>query len=92
MKTVETGKEALNNIQKTHFNVCLIDLKLPDMDGTEILRTLKNDYQTVKIMITGYSSEEAGAKAADYGADDFLVKPVQPQELLASVKENLEKH
>ena len=44
----------------------------------------------VKIVITGFSTVENGAKAADYGADDFLVKPVQPQELLCALKEKLE--
>jgi DNA-binding response OmpR family regulator len=88
--TVETGKEALEKIEKQKYSLCLIDVKLPDMDGTEILRRMANDSETVKIIVTGFSSEEVGEKAADFGADDFLVKPVKAEELLSAVKERLE--
>jgi DNA-binding response OmpR family regulator len=88
--TVETGREALEKIEKQKFSLLLIDVKLPDMDGTEILRRMVNDSETVKIIVTGFSSQEVGEKAADYGADDFLVKPVKGEELLSAVKERLE--
>jgi len=88
--TVETGREALEKIEKQKFSLLLIDVKLPDMDGTEILRKMLNDSETVKIIVTGFSSQEVGEKAADYGADDFLVKPVKGEELLSAVKERLE--
>ncbi len=90
VETVETGKAALEKIQKDKFNVCLVDVKLPDMDGTELLLKMANDSEIIKIIVTGFSSEELGKKAADYGADDFLVKPVKPEELLATVKERLD--
>jgi DNA-binding response OmpR family regulator len=67
----------------------LIDVRLPDVDGTEILKMVKSP-ETVKIIVTGFSSEEDGKKAADYGADDYLVKPVKSEELLAAVRERLE--
>jgi len=89
VQTAETGKEALEKLKKERFNVCLIDVRLPDMDGTEILK-MANAPDTVKIIVTGFSSDEVGKKAADYGADDFLVKPVKPEELLAAVKDRLE--
>jgi DNA-binding response OmpR family regulator len=88
--TVETGKDALEKIEKQKYSLCLIDVKLPDMDGTEILRKMTNDSETVKIIVTGFSSGEVGEKAADYGADDFLVKPIKAEELLTAVKERLE--
>jgi DNA-binding NtrC family response regulator len=87
--TAETGTEALEKISKEKYNVCLIDVKLPDMDGTEILRKMADDSETIKIIITGFSSDEVGKKAADYGAHDFLVKPVKPEELIATVKDRL---
>jgi len=86
--TAETGKDALKKIRKTKFSVCLIDLKLPDMDGTELLK-IPTDHETIKIIVTGFSTEEVGKKAADYGADDFLVKPVKAEELVAIVRERL---
>jgi DNA-binding response OmpR family regulator len=88
VETAETGKDALKKIKRGRFNVWLVDVKLPDMDGTDLL--LKNaGSDAVKIIITGFSSEEVGKRAADYGADDFLVKPVRPEELISTVRERL---
>ena len=88
VETVETGKDALEKIKKEKFSVCLVDVKLPDMDGTDLLLKMA-DSETIKIIVTGFSSEEVGKKAADYGADDFLVKPVKAEELVATVRERL---
>jgi DNA-binding response OmpR family regulator len=60
------------------------------MDGTELLCKMANDSKTIKIIVTGFSTEEVGKKAADYGADDFLVKPVKAEELIATVRDRLE--
>jgi DNA-binding response OmpR family regulator len=89
VETAETGKDALEKIKEQKFNVCLIDVVLPDMDGTELLRKLSSESGTIKIIITGFSSDEVGKKAADYGADDFLVKPVRAEELIATVRDRL---
>jgi DNA-binding response OmpR family regulator len=89
VESVETGKDALKKIKKAKFNVCIVDVKLPDMDGTELLLKIPNDPKTIKIIVTGFSSDEVGKKAADYGADDFLVKPVKPEELIVTVRERL---
>jgi DNA-binding response OmpR family regulator len=87
--TAETGKDALKKIKKAKFDVCIVDVKLPDMDGTELLLKIPNDPKTIKIIVTGFSTDEVGKKAADYGADDFLVKPVKAEELIATVRERL---
>jgi DNA-binding response OmpR family regulator len=89
VETAETGTKALEKIKVEKFNVCLIDVRLPDMDGTEILRQMADNSGTVKIIVTGFSTDEVGKKAADYGADDFLVKPVKPGELIATVRDRL---
>ncbi|HLN46011.1 MAG TPA: response regulator [Candidatus Sulfotelmatobacter sp.] len=91
VKTANTGKEGLKKAKDSCFDVILIDIKLPDITGTELLLKLPKDQEIVKIIITGYSSIEAGATAADYGADDFLVKPIQPQELLKTIEDRLAK-
>jgi len=70
--------------------VCLVDVRLPDMDGTELLLGIAETPETFKIIVTGFSSEQVGKKAADYGADDFLVKPVKAEELLAVVRKSQE--
>ena len=88
VETAETGEDAIKKIKKGKFSVWLVDVKLPDMDGTDLLLKM-TDSETIKIIVTGFSTEEAGRKAADYGADDFLVKPVRPEELIATVRERL---
>lgn len=90
VETAETGKAALEKIKKEKFNVALIDVRLPDMDGTDLLLKMANYPNTVKIIVTGFSTEDVGKRAADYGADDFLVKPVRAEELIATVRERLD--
>ena len=89
VETADTGKVALEKLRKGKFSVSLIDVRLPDMDGTELLQKMMGNSEIIKIIITGFSTVEVGKKAADYGADDFLVKPVKPEELLATVRERL---
>ena len=74
VETAETGKDALEKIRNEKFSVCLIDVRLPDMDGTEVLAKMANDSETIKIIVTGFSSEEVGKKAADYGAGAAFVR------------------
>ncbi len=86
----ETGKEAMEKAETRHYDLALVDIRLPDMDGTDLLAKLKKQLQhTVKIMITGFPSLETGVKALDEGADAYLVKPVKPQELLMLLEEKL---
>ncbi|MCW3999701.1 MAG: response regulator [Candidatus Bathyarchaeota archaeon] len=88
--TAETGKEAIEKAENRHYDLALVDIRLPDMDGTDLLAKLKKQLQqTVKIMITGFPSLETGVKALDEGADAYLVKPVKPQELLVLLEEKL---
>jgi DNA-binding response OmpR family regulator len=86
----ETGKEAIEKVGVKHYDLALVDIRLPDMDGTELLAKMKKPLQnTIKIMITGFPSLESGAKALDEGADAYLVKPVKPEELLVLIEEKL---
>src|SRR5271169_1803978 len=89
VEAVETGKDALKKIKKAKFSAYLVDVKLPDMDGTELLLKIPKDSKAIKIIVTGFSTDETGKKAADYGADDFLVKPVKAAELISTVRERL---
>ena len=80
----------MEKAEKRHYDLALVDIRLPDMDGTDLLAKLKKQLQlTVKIMITGFPSLETGVKALDEGADAYLVKPVKPQELLVLLEEKL---
>lgn len=90
--TAETGKEAIEKAENNHYDLALVDIRLPDTDGTELLARLKRQLQnTIKIMITGFPSIESGVKALDEGADAYLVKPVKPEDLLMLIKEKLKK-
>ncbi len=89
----ETGKEAIEKAENRKYDLALVDIRLPDIDGTDLLAKLKRPLQnTVKIMITGFPSLETGVKALDEGADAYLVKPVKPQELLMLLEEKLKNH
>ena len=84
----ETGKEALEKSANQAYDLALIDIRLPDMDGTDLLAKMRQTMRDgIKIMITGFPSLETGVKALDEGADAYLVKPVKPEELLALIKE-----
>lgn len=84
----ETGKEAIEKSLKKKYDLALIDIRLPDMDGTDLLvKTQRTMRDAVKIMITGFPSLETGVRALDEGADAYLVKPVKPEELLALIEE-----
>jgi DNA-binding NtrC family response regulator len=86
----ENGEEALEKLSKQTYDVALIDLKLPDLDGTDILLLKKERLlNTAKILITGLSSADNGAKAVSYGAGAYLTKPVKPEDLLAVIEEKL---
>lgn len=88
--TAETGGEAIEKSRARHYDVALIDLKLPDMEGVEVL-SKANFKNTVKIMVTGYHSLVSGIQAMDQDVDVYLRKPVRPEELLMLVKSKLAK-
>lgn len=92
IETAETGKEAIEKVIDKHYDLALLDIRLPDMDGTELLAKIKEQMlNTIKIMITGFPSLESGVKALDEGADAYLVKPVKPEDLLMLIKEKLKR-
>jgi two-component system response regulator HydG len=84
----ETGVEAITKLKTRHFDVVLIDLKLPDMDGIEVLSKV-NLQNTVKIMLTGYPSLVSGIQAMEKDVDAYLPKPVRPEELVRLIKSKL---
>ncbi len=90
VETAETGKDAMDKMEKNHYSLALVDVRLPDIDGTDLLVSMKDHLRgTVKIVITGFPSMEMGVKALDGGADAYLVKPVKPDDLLALIEEKL---
>ena len=89
---VETGAEAEQMTKNGFYNLALLDIKLPDIDGTQLLAKLNETApKTVKIMVTGYPSLENSMEALNQGAAAYVIKPVKPVKLLALVEEKLEK-
>lgn len=90
IEVAETGKEALEKTATRAFELALVDVRLPDMDGTDLLPQMQKTMpDAVKIVITGFPSLENGVKALNGGADAYLVKPVKPEELLTLIEEKL---
>jgi DNA-binding response OmpR family regulator len=87
----ETGKEAIEKIAAQPYDVLLVDLKLPDMEGTDLLSRI-NVPSAVKIMFTGFPSLVSGMQAMDQGVDAYLHKPVKPEELVLVIKSKLSQH
>jgi len=90
--TAESGKEA---IQKTHtgfYNLALIDIRLPDMEGVELLTRMKDTTpRMVKIVVTGFPSLQNAMEAVNRSADAYIIKPVKIDDLLDTVRKQLEK-
>jgi DNA-binding NtrC family response regulator len=85
-----TGKEAIEKLSGQSYDVALIDIKLPDMDGTDLLVMMQENLSNaVKILITGLSLVDSGAEIIEKGADACLLKPVKPEDLLSMIEEKL---
>jgi DNA-binding NtrC family response regulator len=90
VETVENGKEALRASEKSRFEVALIDIKLPDMEGTELLHRLgEKQPHLVKIIITGFPTLENAMKTVNEGADGYILKPFDISKLLETIQKHL---
>ncbi|MBK7214786.1 MAG: hybrid sensor histidine kinase/response regulator [Bacteroidales bacterium] len=86
-----TGAEGIELVDREQPEILLLDNKLPDIQGVEVLEYIKNKhYDIVVVMITSYASLELAVKATRDGAFDFIPKPFTPQEIRASI-ENITK-
>ena len=91
-ETAEDGRAGLEKAQKTPFDLALVDLKMPQMDGMELLAHLTQlDPEIIKIVITGYATLETAIEAVQKGAYDYIPKPFTPGELRTRVNRGLEK-
>jgi phosphate regulon transcriptional regulator PhoB len=89
IETSLNGEDALQKIRSDRFDLLLLDLMLPGMQGMDLCRTLKSDDDTASmpiIMLTAKSEELDKVLGLELGADDYITKPFSPRELIARVK------
>jgi DNA-binding NtrC family response regulator len=90
--TAAHGKEAIRKSYGKFYNLALIDIKLPDMEGTKLLKRIKDTVPKMrKIILTGYPSIKNAIEAVNQGADAYIVKPFDMDKVLATIKEQLKK-
>ncbi|MGD8440506.1 MAG: response regulator [Holophagae bacterium] len=84
--TASSGTEAIRALRQWEFDLAVVDLKMEDMDGIEVLKVFKKMDPTVKvIMLTGHGSERAAREGIAEGAFDYLIKPVGLERLVETI-------
>ncbi len=84
--TASSGTEAIRALRKWDFDLAVVDLKMEDMDGIEVLKVFKKMDPTLRvIMLTGHGSERAAREGISQGAFDYLIKPVGLERLIETI-------
>ena len=82
-QTAEGGRQALSVMEQHPFDVVLLDLRMPDLDGMDVLKTIKQRWPNSEVVvITGYPSIETAKEAVRLGAFNYLTKPLGPDEVI----------
>jgi len=90
--SVDTAKKAIEATKKKFYNVALIDIRLPDMEGIELLTRMRETTPRIrKVIITGYPTLQNAVEAVNRGADAYIMKPFDMDKVLATIKEQLKK-
>lgn len=89
LKVAKTGMEALTLVQMETFDLLLLDLGLPDIDGIELLKIFRKRMTIPIIVVSARTNEVEKVKALDCGADDYVTKPFGTNELLARIRTSL---
>jgi DNA-binding NtrC family response regulator len=87
-----SGEEALLRIRETPIDVVVLDMRMPGMDGLQTLREIKKISSLVEvIMLTGHANVEAAVEGMEAGAFDYMIKPVEIDELLYRMQDAFKK-
>ena len=87
----EGGRSALAMLKEQEYDLIFLDIKMPDMGGIEVLDHIKTDYpHSMVVMITAYGSVETAVEAMKRGANDYLMKPFEPEQLVLLVEKLLQ--
>ena len=90
VETAKNGKEAIKQSKKTPFDLALVDIKLPDIEGTELLKKLREMQPKMALIImTGQPSVENAIKSVNNKADGYILKPFDVPTLLETIKKTL---
>jgi DNA-binding NtrC family response regulator len=90
--SAEYGQQAIEKTRGGYYNLALIDIRLPDMEGTELLTKMKDTTPNMrKIIITGYPSLQNTVEALNKGANAYVVKSFDVKEVLKTIREQLDK-
>jgi DNA-binding NtrC family response regulator len=88
----DSGKQAIDKSNEEFYNLALVDIRLPGMEGTELLTKMKVTTPKMrKIIITGYPTLQNAVKALNKGADAYIMKPFDMDKVLKTIKEQLKK-
>ena len=92
VESVQDGRDALRKIEENSYDVMILDVMMPNIDGLEVLRRVKETHPNVDvIMITGLSQIDTAVQAMKLGAFDYISKPFEPDELKLVVQRALER-
>jgi two-component system response regulator AtoC len=90
--TAASGSEAVEKSEANFYNLALIDIRLPDMEGTALLKAMKDTVPAmVKIIVTGYPSLANAMEAVNRGADAYILKPLVMENVLRTIREHLKR-
>ena len=86
--SVYSGEEALRHLSKEEVDVVVLDVKMPGMDGIEVLREIKKHYPLIEvILLTGHASIEVAVQGMEMGAFDYIMKPMDIDDLFYKVQD-----
>lgn len=92
MMTAKNGKEGIEKLGTDDYNLVILDLNLPDMNGLDLLDQIQKSGSTPPVIIlTGYHSVESAVQAMKLGAEDYLKKPIEPLELKICIERVMER-
>ena len=85
------GKDAINKIKFNHYDLIILDIMMPNLDGVSVLKEIRATKDVPVIMLSARNQEYDKLEGFEYGADDYITKPFSPKELVARVKSILKR-
>jgi two-component system response regulator HydG len=91
VETAYTGEDAIKKSKTKVYDAAILDIRLPDIEGTKLLKAMRETTpKMVKIMLTGYPNLQNAVDSLNFGADAYLMKPPNPEEVINSLRDKLQ--